>query len=293
MLIQIALAVGLSAVPATPTPASSSSEPPEIVVKGRRDFGEQVNDFVEALTDVRATDQISRFDWAVCPGAIGLSTSQNASAARRMRAVAEAAGIKVAPASCKANVLMIVTDDKAKFVGWLEAKHPTYFEGVPDKVMKQLGRKDLPVAAWHVEGLLDADGGSVARDRVSGHYTVERTDTPSRISTTTRPHFAAAIVVIDSKALDGLTVVQLADYAAMRAFARTDPSRAAASAAPTILNIIDSPMDSEVPITLTQWDLAYLKALYASPDHRLAGQQQRDMQSRMATDLSKEPSERK
>ena len=288
MLIQLVTALGLAAVPAPPA-ANSAAEPPEIVVKGRRDVGSQVDDFVKALNDVRSGDQISRFDWAVCPSAMGLSDRQNANAAARMRVVAEAAGIKVAPANCKSNVLLIVTDDKAKFVDWLEAKHPSYFDGVPDKVMRQLGRTDVPVAAWQVEGLLDADGVALAKDRDTGQYTNERTDTPSRISTSTRPHFSAAIVVVDSKALAGLTVVQLADYAAMRAFARTDPSRASASGAPTILNVIDAPMNSAVPITLTEWDLAYLKALYASPGNRLAGQQRRDMQRTMAKELSKQP----
>ena len=89
--------------------------------------------------------------------------------------------------------------------------------------------------------------------------------------------------------LSGLTVIQLADYAAMRAFAQVDPSRLEKSAAPTILTILDAPMGSAVPITLTEWDLAYLKALYSSTENRLAGQQRHEMGNKIARELSKQP----
>lgn len=289
MLITLALMLGVAATqqPAAPAPA----DPPEIVVEGRRDVAGQVSDFVKTLTDVSPNGQIGRFDWAVCPAVLGLSERQNVAAAARMRAVAEAAAIPVAKPGCKTNALLIVTADKPAFVSWLRSSHPSYFEGVPPAVMRQVARADHPAAAWHVQGLLDADGVEVPRDRETGQYIGQRTDTPSRISTTTRPHFAAAIVVVDSKALDGLTIAQLADYAAMRAFAEINPPRAGAAPAPTILDILDAPMDSAVPITLTQWDLAYLKALYASTSNRRARQQQREMSQRMTEDLGKPSSE--
>ena len=112
---------------------------------------------------------------------------------------------------------------------------------------------------------------------------------PSRLATTTRPHFTAAIVALDVRALAGLTVVQLADYAAMRAFARIDPSRLRNSPAPTILTLLDTPIGSAAPITLTAWDLAYLKSLYGSNADRLAGQQRQEMKRKMANELSGSP----
>jgi hypothetical protein len=111
---------------------------------------------------------------------------------------------------------------------------------------------------------------------------------PSRISTTTRPNFTAAIVVVDNDALAGLTVAQLADYAAMRAYAQIDPARVAKSATPTILSVIDAPIGSSVPITLTEWDLAYLKALYGSSGNRLASQQAHEMKRQMAQELARQ-----
>ena len=95
----------------------------------------------------------------------------------------------------------------------------------------------------------------------------------------------ASLVVIQLDALRGLTTTQLADYAAMRVFARTQPSRLERSSAPTILNVIDAPMNSEVPLTLTQWDLGFLRALYGSAENHYATQQRHEMRRLLRREL--------
>lgn len=282
-LISLLLAGAAAPIAAQAQPQGNSSE--EIVVEGTRNIDRQVSSFVKALTDVPMSGQISRFDWAVCPNVVGLSDRQNGVAAQRIRQVAEAAGITLGKPGCTGNVLLLVTDDVPAMVKWLRSKHSNLFAGVPSREIRELSRGG-PAVAWHIEGRLDADGVEVPFDQVTGQYTVERTDTPSRISTTTRPHFAAAVVIVDNSALEGLTVVQLADYAAMRAFARTDPSRLRESSPPSILAAIEAPIGSEVPITLTQWDLAYLKALYSSTENRRAGQQRGEMSREMVRELT-------
>lgn len=286
MLTSIALLLALQASAASPPPPQQNQ--PEIVVQGQRNVERQVHDFVKALTDIPPAGQISRFDWAVCPVAVGLSVRQNEEVADRMRAVAEAAGMRVAKPGCKPNALVVVSTDAQKFVDWLKDHEPEYFIGVTPKE-KQLLKHAGHAAAWHIEGRTDQDGVSVSRDSDSGLFISERTDVPSRISTNDHPSFEAAIVVLDARSLAGLTVVQLADYAAMRAFAKTDPSRLAKPVAPTILTLLDTPMGGAVPITLTEWDLAYLKALYGSTTNRLAGQQSGEMQRKMAQDLKDAP----
>jgi hypothetical protein len=290
MLTGIALSLALQAA----APASPSSSPQQnqqaIVVQGRRDVQRQIHDFVRALTDIPPAGQISRFDWAVCPAAVGLANSQNEKVAERMRAVAEAAGMRTEKPGCKANVLVVVSNDAQKFVDWLKDNEPEYFIGVSPKE-KQALKHAGPAAAWHIEGRIDQDGVNVPRDTETGAYVSSRTDVPSRISTNTHPAFDAAIVVLDGRALGGLTVVQLADYAAMRAFAKTDPSRVATAGAPSILTLLDTPIGSAAPITLTEWDLAYLKALYGSTENRLAGQQRGEMAHKMADDLKGSPND--
>lgn len=172
-----------------------------------------------------------------------------------------------------------------ELIAELRSKYPAYFEGLSEGDVRRLVRQPGPAAAWQIEGRVDRDGVELARDVLTDQYVVDRTDAPSRLTPSSRPHFVASVVVVEAKALDGLTVTQLADYAAMRAFARTDPKRLENSSAPTILTILDAPMDSSVPITMTEWDFGFLKALYSSDRNRYAGQQRNEIRSRLRDDL--------
>jgi hypothetical protein len=263
----------------------AASAPGEIVVEGVRDQDKQIGDFVDALTKAPFMGQLSRFDWRVCPAAVGLSEVQNKAAAERMRKVAAAAGIPVGEADCRPNVLLLVARDKRAMIEGLKSKYPVYFEGMSSDEFKRMVRDPGPAAAWHVEGRLDADGVEVSRDGLYDYYVVERTDLASRLTTASRPHFLASIVVVDLDALGGLTVTQLADYAAMRAFARTDPARLGKTQAPTILTILDAPANSMVPITMTQWDFAFLKALYGTSPNRTAKSQRNEMKDLVRKEL--------
>jgi len=107
----------------------------------------------------------------------------------------------------------------------------------------------------------------------------------SRITAADRPVFDAAALVVEQRALDGLSTTQLADYAAMRLFAKTEPQRLAASEAPTILKILDAPMGTEIPLTLTDWDLSFLRGLYASPANLYAGSQRSSITKQIMKDM--------
>jgi len=101
------------------------------------------------------------------------------------------------------------------------------------------------------------------------------------------PQFVASMVVVERGALTGLSVTQVADFAAMRAYADTNPRRAAKSGAPTILTILDKRNDEMVPVTLTQWDFGYLKSLYATSNAHYASYQRGDMAHELEKDLAK------
>lgn len=285
-LILSLLAAGAAASAQAQQPDAAGQRPSqEIVVEGSRVSEREIADFVEALTPAPYAGQLGRFDWAVCPAAVGLGNERNAAVAARLRRVADAAGIRTARAGCRPNVLLLVTDDKRRMVEQLEARYPAYFEGVSTEDFRRLAQGPGPVAAWQVRGMLDPDGFEAEHDMGSGQYVIAHTGMGSHISVPTRPHFIASLVVVDIDALKGLTVMQVADYAAMRAFARTDPSRLAQSSAPTILGVLDAPMGSAVPVTLTQWDLSFLKALYASSPYRSAKRQRNEMKRILRNDL--------
>src|SRR5688572_2362011 len=143
------------AQPAQVPPDQSSDT---IVVQGIRDSRKEIGRFVDALTQAPSSGQLSRFDWAVCPAAVGLGDARGAVIARRMRMVAEAAAIPVDKPDCKPNVLLFIARDKSDLISQLHRKYPTYFRGVSRSEVKRMVRDPSPAAAWHVEGRLDADG---------------------------------------------------------------------------------------------------------------------------------------
>jgi hypothetical protein len=267
-------------------PQPAASQP--IVVEGVRDRNREIQHFVDALTEAPIGGQLSRFESSVCPAAVGLSVLQNDAIAQRMRRVAVAAGLRLGRAGCRPNALLMVVGDKTQFMNALYKKHPAYFIDETGHA-KRPHPTPGPVASWHVEALLDSNGIPAAKAVENGvprDYYITSSMDSSRLLPPTIPHFAAGVVVVELKALAGITTTQLADYAAMRIYARTDPGRLKNASVQTILELLDTPMGGAAPITLTSWDLAFLKALYSSESRQFANRQRSEMQYDMRRSLT-------
>lgn len=251
-------------------PATAQDDAP-IVVTGYSELEQQIKSFVGALTPASPRGQIARFETAVCPGVFGMAEAPRAAVQDRIRAVAKGVGLDVASPDCRPNLVVMVTADKSAFLQALSTDHGYMFgDRTPTQIRKILAEPG-PATAWQIQTMVNADGRAIAKD---GDMPVNRTiRTESRITAAVRPTFLAAIVVIEAKVLEGLSTTQLADYAAMRALARIDPARIDAGAPATILRILDAAADSEVPVTLTQWDFGFLKGLYSSPGNLYAPSQ--------------------
>lgn len=269
-------------------PASPSSQ--DIVVEGVRQQRqrEQVRQFIKALTDVPNFGQIGKFHAPVCPAAMGLPDAQNKMVADRMKRVAEAAGIRTGAADCLPNVFFIASVDKSATIDALHRSFPAYFGEMSGKQVRQLIASKAPSVAWQVKGLLSADGTTLKKMPLGGPYINEGTNSGSRIRSGTMPEFVASMVMVEREALTGLSITQVADFAAMRAFADTDPGRAAGAGSPTILTILDKGDDQMVPLTLTHWDLGYLKSLYATSNALYASYQRGEMEQVVEREVAKE-----
>ena len=273
---------------ATAQAPSGNARPADIVVTGTRDLERQVRDFVSALTPAAPRGQIGRFEWEVCPVVVGLGATQKEAVERRMRLVAGGAGMRVAEADCAPNAIVIVTGDKNSFIDTLARKKISYFGDMSPAEIRRVGRQPGASAAWHLQGMVSAGGHPLSRDNASGLIENRTTRSPSRITAATRPVFEAGALVVESGALTGLSTTQLADYAAMRLFARTDPSRLGQPAPPTILAALDAPADAEVPLTLTEWELGFLRGLYASTDNLYAPAQRTEIRKGIVNELKRD-----
>lgn len=280
----LVLGSAMAAWPAAAEDPTGGGSAGEIVVEGKRIEKKEIDAFVRALTDTPAYGQISRFEWEVCPAAGGLLPQQNSAIVSRIRTVAAAAGAPVGKTGCKPNMLVLVTRDSQQYVKSLRNKYPAMFKDEIDQPAHV--QNNGAAVAWHVEGRLTQDNlpADIA-DAGTTKYYISSTMSSSRLTPPTRPHFLAGVLVLDVDSLGGLTTTQVADYATMRLLARTDTARLDRTAAPTILSVIDAAPDSQVPVTLTNWDFSYLKALYGSLENRYASSQRGQMQRMMRKDL--------
>ena len=287
-MVGFALLAALFAAQGAPEPqASAPPSSDEIIVEGVRQPRERVRQFIRSLDDVPSFGQIGKFHTPVCPAVMGFPDAQNLMVAERMKRVAQAAGIRVGDSECAPNVFLIASVDKGATIDALYRSYPAYFRDMAAKdVRKLIGSKEASVA-WQIKGLLSADGTVLKKSAMGGPYINEGTNSGSRIRAGTMPEFVASMVMVERSTLTGLSVTQVGDFAAMRAFADTDPHRAAASGAPTILTILDKAGDQMVPLTLTHWDLGYLKSLYATSNAYYASYQRGEMEHELVKELSK------
>lgn len=282
-----ALLLAATAAQSPAPPVADAGRDRDIIVKGERIKHEQINGFIKALSNVPSTGQIGRFHAAVCPAAVGLPKAQGDAIADRMRRVAAAADIRTGKGKCTPNVFLIAVPDKAASIRQLSKLFPAYFGVRTSRQIDQLADDPRPAVAWQVQNRLGADGEELEQPVSTGYYVVKGTRSGSRIRAGSVPNFIASIVVVDLKAIGGLTVTQLADYAAMRAFADTDPARAKQAGAPTILTILDAADDQQIPVTLTAWDLGYLKSLYTTSNDYYASYHRGEMAQVLKRELAR------
>ena len=287
-MILLALLLGAPAA-AVPSPPAAQSD---IVVEGRRSGKQAIHDFVAAVTPAPTGGQLVRFQDAVCPAATGLPEAQNVQIVARMRQVADAIGLRLATQPCGPNALVIVAGDKQQFIAALRARYPVYFRtGLDERAV--IPREKGPATAWHIDGLLTADHAPAAvhtpaADGRPGTYYMTSSMDSSRLRPPAIPRFLAGVLVVEAKALAGLTTRQLADYAALRLYATTDPGALKPSAS-SILGILDAPMGSAIPLSLTSWDLSFLKGLYHNDDRQFANRQRNQIERSVRKEVGDTP----
>jgi hypothetical protein len=217
-------------------------------------------------------DPLARFSEPVCPGVLGLPPDAAGIIVDRIRYDAERVGAPVeASTNCKANILVVFTRDGGAEVRRLIKERGYLFDGLDTPEARELKAEPGPVRAWNVTQLRNRHGQEesptvepmgVKIDGDPGLFPMRVITAPtsdSRLFLASRVDITASVVMVDLAATNGLPVAQIADYAAMRALARTRPAEGDTSAS-TILSLFDPA--SAHPREMTSFDLAYLRSLY-------------------------------
>lgn len=268
-----ALFVAGALMPSLPLQAQEATPPPpeeEIVVEGRRNRNEIISSYVNGLTAANPNNPLARYaPGDYCPTVLGLSPTSNKQITTRMRRVAAAAGVKPAEEDCAPSAVVIFTDDKAAFVRRFRARHPQYFTQLQGKG-RRLAEVEGPAVAWHIvqpTGTQAIEPGGLFYSSVT-------------------PVVTMSVVVVEVSALNGLTTTQVADYVLMRTLTDREPPFLNVPNDFTILKALRAPMASEVPASLTKWDLAYLKGRYTGHPGRYSARQEGTIRGMMRRALA-------
>jgi len=273
VLATLLLAASAGRATAQTTPSADAGSAPEIVVTGR---GALTTDEALAFTrsiSARIDGQLARLGVPACPRVIGFPAPIAAEIEARLRLVATRASIALGKPDCRGNLVLIGVDDGAGLVRALEKSRSPLLFGLPSDEVARLRASVSPARAWSLIELQNEDGvpGLTPVGALWANLEVRRA---SHIAPPTERSIQFAVVVVEWPALPGKTTVQIADYVAMRVFARTRPASGSAKV-DTILSLFEP--DGVPPPSLTRTDLAYLRTLYARPGPRHGRQQLREI----------------
>jgi hypothetical protein len=262
---------------ASPALALQTAPPPssDIVVTGSKVKSREVEKVARAVTPPGDLyrEPLAQFQEPVCPGILGMSAEFSDVMDMRIRSVAERARIRVAkPGKCRVNLLVIFVPNGQLAMQNLSHKGPWLFGNLSpsalgdlatDPELKDLAADPGPVHAWVNSEIRSREGNPLtgrgdpdepALTKTSGGH--------SHMFMYARRDIVGSVIVIDTDAVVGKTVSQIADYAAMRGLARTRPPGTEAKIE-TILSLFDGGA-TPPPEEITRFDLAYLRAVYGA-----------------------------
>lgn len=250
-------------------PAAAQQGDDSIVVTGQADRPPAAEVTAQARAITRADPALRDVPLALvqdplCPGVIGMTVEGAAPIIDRIRATAQELGVPLADdTQCRANLVLVIVADGAQELAALHRSSPQLFETLTLPDRRDLLASPGPARAWHVTSMRSRDGFRIPQaESLDRPPATTMWSAHSKIYLAVRQDIDTSFVLLDSAAVKGKTLVQLADYATMRGLARTHPPEGAAGLA-TILSLFAN--EGTPPQGLTQFDRAYLAALYGSP----------------------------
>ena len=261
------------------------------VTASRERMRREILSFVHKVTRLEG-EFVGRWGRFVCPMAVGVSDAQAQFIQHRIIEVQNKVRKKHPDrdAVCQPNLFIIITDEIDQVLEDWKERDPGMFRWKSREGVARSGGTG-PVRTWHNAILVAAGGGSSAQ---SSALTQMSTTSPNGISAPSCPlvgriaagcweHINAVVVLVDARAAKNVTLAQLADYISVVSLSQIDLS-ADLGGIDSILRLFAQPGPAIPPAGLTEWDYAFLNALYRvsySPAN-----QQRDIAARMVRELA-------
>ena len=222
-----------------------------------------------------ASGEVPTARWVdpICPDVTGLVDNANRYAEQRIRRVAEAAGVPVAPDHCVRNIAISFAPDGAAMARAIGQREGRRLSELSPSAREAVLNGTAPIRWMYTTEVRSGDGrqealaasgattpqqhaGTGAGSGLPGPGGLMLYDS-SIVSTLSQRVIVSAIVIIDQNQVMGRRLDSLADYAALVALAEIR----AAGATPqgSILAMFTAP---DAPRSLTAQDAAFLRALY-------------------------------
>ncbi len=236
----------------------------DILVTGDRpshsEVSRQARDVTDIGSDIRDRP-LARVADRLCPGVLGLKRYAAEMMVDRIRWNAERLDMWLADdTDCRPNLIIAFVEDGKSEIAGLVDRQPWLFETMTRPERLALLAEDGPVRVWTTAQTRTRDGMPIERrESLTNPPTVQMWMAHSKIYLTIREDITQVVVLFDREAVRGKSLIQLADYATMRSFARTRPADGDA-ALDTILALFDP--NHEPAQQLTDFDQAYLRAVY-------------------------------
>lgn len=249
---------------AAPTDEAASTDEAAIVVTGNREK-QAAAAAVQAkvITQKPSGDvPLPRHYAALCVITFGIDPAYGELLAQRVTDNARLLGLAVGGPKCSPNVWIgFITNSKAE-VAKLKTSNPEMFAELKRFEIDRIFGGSGAAQVWHSTEQRSVDGKPIAYTTINGRavktnpqYQTGRTISPVRTD------INGSLVIFDRARANGLTVLQLADYATMRILAPVqDIARVEPGTVPSILTLFA--VDSDSPGGLTEFDWSYLSAFY-------------------------------
>ncbi len=267
-LLPVPVAAQEASAPPTEAPAQGENwGGNEIVVTGRnvREMSEPVVTrqarLVSRESDLRHTPLATFAEYA-CPGVIGLKRDFAEALVGRIRLIAGELGVPLWEAgNCRPNILVVFTEDGRADLERINKKTKEISRALSPSERKELLSDTGPVHVFTVTEDRMRNGQRIPRrQNLVQIPTGTQEGGQSLISNGIRRDITSVTVLYDIERVDGFSLIQLADYAAMRIFARTRDAEGE-HAPDSILALFD-PGNEAPPPGLTAFDRAFLTTLY-------------------------------
>jgi hypothetical protein len=250
-----------------PAPKPATTLADVTVEAARKSIQHRVDSFIWQLTR-RAREALARWNTPACPMVAGLSREQGEFVLGRFSQVAAAAGAPLAAPQCRPNLYIVVTrSPEALLTAWHARDARLFGEGYPHAIRRFVDTP-RPVRVWYngdyESGPPAGTAASAEAATIAGYegLRVDVSAKPTRLQWNAVRDLGSVIVIVEPTRTRGVPLAQLADYIALVALAEIDLD-APLGEAPTILHLFgaDAP-PATAPVGLSDWDAAFLKALY-------------------------------